>query len=176
MSVKDKYSVKKVTVSLSNLMILEVLISKYKIDRKKLMTNTQTVGFDLFKDYDIKFPNKLKTTETDGLESLTQNHLEAIGIKKPFGFLLRNCTTMIGRLMIKYPSVNFDFDFSRIAGIGYYDDLCFKITAENEDGELYPLADGGFTDWTRQLVQSEKEICISSGFGAELFINKFKKK
>lgn len=171
-----KYEAKKIKVSISNLMIMEALIAHYKIEREKLMTNTQTRGFDVFKDYEIQLPNRLKITEEIGVGNLSEEHLEELGIAKAYEFLMRNGTAMISRLMEKYPEVDFDFDFSRIAGIGYYDNLCLKIAAENEDGESYPLADGGFTDWTKQLVQSDKELCLTSGFGSELFINKFKKK
>ena len=140
------------------------------------MLNTQTRGFDVFKHYGIDLANNLNIPEEVGIAKLSDDNLKKLGIEKAYKFLMRNCSMMISRLMNKYPEVSFDYDFNRIAGIGYYDHLCIKISAENEDDELYPLADGGFVDWTRQLIQSDQEICLTSGFGSELFINKFKRR
>lgn len=163
-------SVNKVKVSVSNLMILENLISNLKLDRNSIMKNTQNSDFNLFKDNNIEIPTNIETQE-----SIDNEVLNKYGVEKAYEYLLRNCKPLIDRLKTKYLDVDFDFDLGRVAGIGYYDNLCFKVSAQNEAGEWYPLADGGFTDWTKKLAQSDKEICLTSGFGAELFISKFKK-
>jgi len=166
-----RYEARNVKVSISNLMIMEALIEFYGINREELMLNTQTREFNVFKHYGIDLANNLNM-----VKEVSDDNLKRFGIEKAYKFLIRNCSMMISGLMNKYPEVSFDYDFNRIAGIGYYDHLCIKISAENEDNEIYPLADGGFVDWTRQLVQSDQEVCLTSGFGSELFINKFKKK
>ena len=51
-------------------------------------------------------------------------------------------------------------------GRGYYRDLCFKIHA-HASGEPVEIADGGFTDWTRQLAASSKERLLISGIGLD---------
>lgn len=156
---------------MSNLVILERIIEDYDLDRNVVMRNTQTHEFSFFDNNDIHLP---KTINCD--ENLSDNDLEKFKIGKSFGYLKRNTFEVLKSLKSKYPNVDFVFDLERVAGIGYYDNLCFKITATNSDEETYPLCDGGFTDWTKQAMYSDKEICLSSGFGSELFISKFKVK
>lgn len=165
-----EFRVSKVKVAFSNLMILENLISGLKLDRNLITKNTQNSDFNLFKNNNIEMPTNINTQENIDSEVLNK-----YGVKKAYEYLLRNCEPLMDSLKTKYPEADFNFDLERIAGIGYYDNLCFKISAQNERGEEYPLADGGFTDWTQKLAHSNKEICLTSGFGTELFIGKFKK-
>ena len=53
-------------------------------------------------------------------------------------------------------------DPSRESGRGYYQGLCFKVHA----GE-FELGDGGFTDWTAQLLGNRKERMLISGYGVD---------
>lgn len=169
-AILKEFEVKKTRVSVSNLMILENLISGLGLDRDLIMRNTQNPDLDLFKNNNIEIPASVGTQEI-----INDEVLDKYKIKKAYEYLLRNCKPLIESLKTKYPGVDFVFDLERVAGIGYYDNLCFKISAQNEAGEWYPLADGGFTDWTQKLANSRKEICLTSGFGSELFIGKFKK-
>jgi hypothetical protein len=57
-------------------------------------------------------------------------------------------------------------DPARQSGRGYYRDLCFKINVP-AGGELAEAGDGGFTDWTMQLVASGKERLLISGVGVD---------
>jgi len=57
-------------------------------------------------------------------------------------------------------------DPDRRAGRGYYRDLCFKIHVSSDSGE-FEVGDGGFTDWTAQLVGSRKERLLTSGLGLD---------
>ncbi len=166
----SKYEIQDIKVSISNLIILEKIIKYFKLDRNIIMRNTQTRNFNLFKGNNIDLPSNV-----DSISDLKEIDLEKLDIKRACDFMFRNTKDIIDRLKLKFPEIHFDYDLSRVAGIGYYDHLCIKIAAKNSKGELYPLCDGGFTDWTRQLLHSEKEICFTSGFGSELFINKFKK-
>lgn len=164
------FGVNNINVSISNLRILENLIVDLKLDRDLIMRNTQNPNFKLFTDNNIELPENINTRGNIDLDIL-----DKYGVKKAYEYLLRNCQPLMGRLKAKYPNVEFEFDLERVAGIGYYENLCFKISAQNENGEWFPLCDGGFTDWTQKLAHSDKEICLTSGFGTELFISKFKK-
>ncbi|MDO8729024.1 MAG: hypothetical protein Q7K26_04010 [bacterium] len=168
--VSKNFGVDNIRVSMSNLRILENIISNLGLDRDLVTKNTQNPDFSLFKDNNIELPINI-----DMQVNIDINVLDKYGVKKAYEYLLRNCEPLMNRLKMRHPSVKFDFDLERIAGIGYYNNLCFKITAQNETGEWYPLGDGGFTDWTKKLAYSNKEICLTSGFGSELFISKFKK-
>jgi hypothetical protein len=55
----------------------------------------------------------------------------------------------------------------REAGRGYYYCLCFKIFARLGDAELIEVSDGGFVDWTAQLLGSRKERLLISGHGLD---------
>jgi hypothetical protein len=69
-------------------------------------------------------------------------------------------------------------DHTRIRGRGYYRDLCFKVNAQTGSkagagskaragGKLEEIGDGGFTDWTQQLVASRKERLLISGLSVD---------
>ncbi len=57
-------------------------------------------------------------------------------------------------------------DRERVAGRGYYRDLCFKINVRAA-GELQEVGDGGFTDWSARLTASNKERLLISGVGID---------
>ena len=54
----------------------------------------------------------------------------------------------------------------RQSGRGYYTGLCFKVQAAFGGPEL-EVGDGGFTDWTAQLLGSRKERLLISGYGID---------
>jgi hypothetical protein len=55
----------------------------------------------------------------------------------------------------------------RARGHGYYTGACFKIFIAADAGEAFEVGDGGFVDWTRQLVGNSKERLLISGFGID---------
>jgi len=57
-------------------------------------------------------------------------------------------------------------DRDRVAGRGYYRDVCFKVNAL-VDGVPTEIGDGGFTDWTAKLLASKKERLLISGYGLD---------
>lgn len=67
----------------------------------------------------------------------------------------------------RHPNVDFVIDETREQGRGYYGKLCFHVNVARPDGSSAQLADGGFTDWTQQLVGSKKERLMISGIGSE---------
>ncbi|AUG82114.1 hypothetical protein CFP65_7540 [Kitasatospora sp. MMS16-BH015] len=64
------------------------------------------------------------------------------------------------------PGLDLLEDPDRATGRGYYTDLCYKIHAV-VDGLPIEIADGGFTDWTRQLTGNRKERLLIGGFGLD---------
>ena len=95
-------------------------------------------------------------------------------LKPPFRLLSvleRGVTELLKTL---FPEVRLSIDLARAAGMGYYTSACFKIVAKNKDGKEFPLADGGFVPWSKQLLASEKERMLASGFGTELFCSNYK--
>jgi hypothetical protein len=50
---------------------------------------------------------------------------------------------------------------------GYYEWVRFQIYARDPQGDEYMLGDGGFTDWTRQLLSDQRERLLTSGIATE---------
>ncbi len=73
----------------------------------------------------------------------------------------------------RYPSVEFVFHLDRSAGVNYYNGPCFKIRAQNNEGKIFPLADGGRVDWATKLTGSKKRRMFSTGIGLELLEKQF---
>lgn len=55
----------------------------------------------------------------------------------------------------------------------YYPGISFMIDAEDPEGIVLPVADGGVTDWTAQLLSNRKERLMISGLGTELLCARF---
>lgn len=49
----------------------------------------------------------------------------------------------------------------------YYKGIQYKVDIR-VNGEAYEIGDGGFVDWTQQLLQNKKERMLSTGFGLDL--------
>jgi hypothetical protein len=45
--------------------------------------------------------------------------------------------------------------------------------ARDAAGTDYSIVDGGFTDWTQQLLSNRKERLLISGMGSERFVSLF---
>lgn len=73
-------------------------------------------------------------------------------------------------LVAKYSQLKIRLAPERETGRGYYDGVCFHIIAHLPSGESIPFCDGGFTNWTQQLLASQKERLLISGFGSEIWL------
>ena len=74
----------------------------------------------------------------------------------------------------EFPEAEFRFNLARLEGLGYYTGLCLRISPEAPDGVRYPIADGGFTDWTARLLADQKERLLTSGLGSEFVCRKYR--
>ncbi|GAA6623958.1 hypothetical protein [Scytonema sp. NUACC26] len=79
-------------------------------------------------------------------------------------------TFVLEKLAAKYAQITFAFDRDRESGRGYYRDAGFHIYGRDSSGTEYFLVDGGFTDWTQQLLNNQKERLLISGIGSERFV------
>ncbi len=50
--------------------------------------------------------------------------------------------------------------------MGYYKGIQYKVDIKWGD-KTFEIADGGFVDWTQQLLQNKKERLLITGFGFE---------
>lgn len=62
----------------------------------------------------------------------------------------------------QFPAVRWEWAPERTAGRGYYQKCCFKVYANDCE-----LGDGGFTNWTAQLLSDARECLLTSGLGLE---------
>ena len=60
-------------------------------------------------------------------------------------------------------------DPDRTSGRGYYSDLCFKIFVTGPVGDI-EVGDGGFTDWTAQLLNDRKARLLTGGLGLDRLV------
>jgi hypothetical protein len=74
---------------------------------------------------------------------------------------------VIEPLRDEFPEAQFRVNQERLEGLGYYRFFTFRISLQAPDGNLYPLVDGGFTDWTARLLGNQKERLLISGIGSE---------
>ncbi|MFN8609648.1 MAG: hypothetical protein U0931_19065 [Vulcanimicrobiota bacterium] len=75
-------------------------------------------------------------------------------------FRLTDWSGLAGRLRSE-----FSLDSERTSGRGYYQRACFKIYVNDVE-----VGDGGFTDWTGQLLSDHREGLLSSGLGWERLV------
>lgn len=162
---RHNYKTSNVCVAISEIRLIEQLVEKGLIARNVLRENTQNPNFRPFEMCNINLPPSIESV-VDLVYS--DNSLDT------FIYSLRLAEEkVVNILRKKFPDVQFLFDLERCAGIGYYSGLCYKITATNQAGETYPLADGGKCDWTQKLLNKKSEQLFTGGFGTELFARKF---
>lgn len=164
----DKYFAKNVCVGISNINIMEKLISVMNLDRRELGRHSQDDSFDVFKVHNINLP-----TTVTSLDQIDRSVTKKLGLERHIRDMEKLAVQM-DSIKQKYPSVNIVYDLARIAGIGYYNGICIKVTADNALGQKFPLVDGGYSNWLAKLTTNKKASFCSSGFGLELFGNLFK--
>ncbi len=74
---------------------------------------------------------------------------------------------VIAPLAQKYPKAEFVWDKKRTRGLNYYRNVCFSIWIAEKRGTSYDLGDGGFVDWTAQLLSNRKERLLVGAIGTQ---------
>jgi len=160
------YSVQNISVAISDIRMMEKLISYGRIDKNKVIKRTKDKAFDTFREYSIDLPGQI-----DYARDIPILYPELETYIRELQFTEKK---IIDPLRSKYPNVRFYFDLSRCSGIGYYSGICYTVAAENLTGKKYSLAGGGACDWTKKLLQNRREHLIASGFGTEFFHRLFR--
>jgi hypothetical protein len=73
-------------------------------------------------------------------------------------------------LSAAWPAARVRFEDDRHAGRAYYTAACFGVDALHADGGRSNLSDGGFVDWTAQLLADAKERLLISGLGTDRLV------
>lgn len=155
----DVGTVQDVRVYLSNILASAHLIQKngLAIDEVRSMTDYED-------EYDLCAKSNLRCTRYS--ETIPDVDPDVERILEPL-------SSIAEALRMEYTNMTVFYDLGRIAGTGYYNGACFKVTARNRDGLEFPLVDGGTSDWTTKLLHNKKVTCMTSGIGSELFCRKF---
>ncbi len=156
-----------IVVSISDIRIIERIMNYYNLERLYIIKHTQDQTFDVFKKYDIGLPNYFDDTK------ILLPFTEKYGLHDAINLLMIFEKKLYTELKKEYKNITFNFDLHRIAGMRYYDHVCFKISAKNSLGNRYPLVDGGISSWTKKILHNNKERLLTSGFGTELFYRMF---
>ncbi len=77
-------------------------------------------------------------------------------------------TEVLEPLSARFTEVAISLFPERKRGRGYYENACFRINARTPSGEDIELGDGGFTNWTQQLLSNRKERLLVGGLGSEV--------
>jgi len=80
---------------------------------------------------------------------------------------------VLDKLSRSYSNVEFMFNQGQESSQGYYSGVRFQMYARDKAGTEYFIVDGGFTDWTQQLLSNRKERLLISGMGSERFVSIF---
>ena len=88
--------------------------------------------------------------------------------------LARVKTDIFDILAPQFPEASFRFNLARLEGLAYYRGLCLRVSPLAPDGNRYPAADGGFTDWTARLLQDRKERLLATGIGVEFACTRYR--
>ncbi|MBA4058232.1 MAG: hypothetical protein C0490_26180 [Marivirga sp.] len=69
-------------------------------------------------------------------------------------------------ILRRYPEIQITVVDEPEKGNEYYKGIQYKIDIRVK-GQMYEIGDGGFVDWTQQLLQNRKERMLSTGIGFE---------
>jgi hypothetical protein len=64
----------------------------------------------------------------------------------------------------KHPDISIDIIKTPEKEIDYYKGIQYKVDIR-VNGKTYEIGDGGFVDWTQQMLQNKKERMLSTGIG-----------
>jgi len=88
--------------------------------------------------------------------------------------LARLKAELVDKLRREFPDAQFRFNLARLEGLSYYRGVCLRISPTAPDGNRYPIADGGLTDWTARLLENRKERLLATGIGSEFACVKYR--
>jgi hypothetical protein len=162
------YDIRDVEVDLSDMRIMRAIVSHHGFDSAEIGKQVQLPGFNVFSQYGVQGEQNVSSVDDIPIDFIHRYKMEAV-----MPLLLKLEKSVIAPLTGDISSTTFSFDLSRAAGMNYYSNVCFKIWGTNKRGERFPLADGGCSDWTQQMLQSRKERLFTSGIGTELILANF---
>jgi len=158
--------IKNIHTTIGNVLFAQDMIDRNLVDETEVRRNTSNPSYNVLEQAGIDAPKELPFNDTD----LTKN-LKELGFRRG----ARVMASFQSVIQERYPKLlpGLVLDLGRIAGLGYYKHTTYKINAENNNGLLLPLSDGGTTNWAENCTNNKQLFCVSSGIGTELLCNYF---
>lgn len=157
----ERSNIAEIQISLGNLALLGDLANRGGIDIDEARRNTINPGYNLIDEQQLDIPEYL-SLDTPEIGKV----LKGMGFKRGVKIteivkqkIDEKCPDLLPRIKLH---------LGRIAGIGYYKHICYKITASNSQDIKIPIADGGTTDWATKVSQNKQLFSVVSGIGTEL--------
>lgn len=165
------YVVRRLDVRVSNLRVLELLLRARRRDRHSLPRRSAAREVRMFSLLDVDLPGEVDLAGLRELAASSGPDLDRI--RKPLGFLDRLFGSLLENIEPRSIPVTVAADLERAAGLGYYQDVCVKISALTDAGESFDLVDIGSNDWMAALTGARHERLVTGGMGTETFLKFF---
>ncbi|MGD8779340.1 MAG: hypothetical protein PVH88_10315 [Ignavibacteria bacterium] len=107
-----------------------------------------------------------------------KNELKCINVKffNYAGYDNSDLIERIKALFCNKDHICFKVENNSEFGKNYYSRLRFVVSLTAKNNEEYDYIDGGFTDWTRKLLNNKKEKLLTSGVGTDFLLRTVKTK
>jgi hypothetical protein len=167
------FSLETPLVELSDLTITEIALNSYGVTREDLRARVRA---HLPESSERLLAERGITLPADVVDPAVElkDMAERLQVTAQLFRLITIKERVVTPLQDAYPEARFRFNLARLAGLSYYTGLCLRISPLAPDGTRYPVADGGFTDWTARLLQDRKERLLTSGIGSEFVCRRYR--
>ena len=165
---QNGYSFKNIKFTFSDICLIETIMEKYNVPREVINKNSLNDKYDYFKEYCINLPTTINNI--DEIKHFFDDDSKQILYNKIKSFEYN----VINILRLEFPEVKFEYELDRKLGLGYFSSFCYHGFAVNDLNEFIPLIDGGVVNWLGQLLSDNREMAVTSSFGVELAMNKFR--
>jgi len=156
---RDGFHAARPLVEFSDLRITETLLESAGISREHVRATVRAhapgSGERLLRERGVRLPADVEDT----------------GAHPSLALLKRR---VVEPIEAEYPEAQIRINLARLEGLGYYTGYCLRISPEAPDGLRYPVADGGFTNWTARLLEDQKERLLTSGIGSEFVCRRYR--
>ncbi len=158
------------TVEISDTRAVAALCSRFGVDREEIRGSVKArdpgSSDRMLARYGHTWPGRIARPSEDlaGLDLPKHLLIQLQGMEQE----------VCAQLAAEHPTARFGFNMHRLNGLAYYNGPCFQIAGASSSGESYPIADGGFVDWTRRMLLDEKERLMTSAIGIELLCRIFR--
>jgi hypothetical protein len=157
----ERSNMANIHISIGNLALLSDLAVRGDVDLVEARRNTINPEYSLIAANDLDMPEYVPLDDPN-----LQGTLAGLGFRHG----LRVSEKIRQKIETNRPDLlpRVSLHLGRVAGIGYYKHICYKLEATNMDGVTIPVADGGSTDWATKVTGNKQLYTVSSGVGTEL--------